>query len=215
LTTIQPPADAYGLGFQVREEDGVTIVGHGGSVAGYNADLRFDPESGLGVAALRTTSYSPPTGELLRRLRAARGTELTEADADAEGRRWLAARRARREIAANLREMEEAARRGDAAAIASFYAADALLISGGTRVEGREAVDAYWADAGEIVDWELEVFDVTGDAAIVHQSGRSHLTGRRDGEERTSVVDFLLVWKRQEDGGYRIAVDSYHAPVRR
>ena len=45
--------------------DGVTIVGHGGSVAGYNAYLAFHPESKLGVAMLRTTSYNPPMVELL------------------------------------------------------------------------------------------------------------------------------------------------------
>jgi len=61
----QPPAEEYGLGFSVREEDGVTIVGHGGSVAGYNASLVFDPESGLGVAMLRTTGYEPPVRDLL------------------------------------------------------------------------------------------------------------------------------------------------------
>lgn len=65
MRTPQPPATGYGLGLQIRETDGVTVVGHGGSVAGYNADLAFDPESGLGVAVLRTTGYSPPARSLL------------------------------------------------------------------------------------------------------------------------------------------------------
>jgi CubicO group peptidase (beta-lactamase class C family) len=69
--TAQAPAESYGLGFFIREQDGVTIVGHGGSVAGYNADLRFDLDSKIGVAVLRTTSYRPPTGDLLGRLIAA------------------------------------------------------------------------------------------------------------------------------------------------
>jgi len=65
MRTPHPPATGYGLGLQIRETDGVTVVGHGGSVAGYNADLAFDPESGLGVAVLRTTGYSPPSRSLL------------------------------------------------------------------------------------------------------------------------------------------------------
>ncbi|MGD2154221.1 MAG: serine hydrolase domain-containing protein [Gemmatimonadales bacterium] len=69
--TPQAPAESYGLGFFIGEQDGATIVGHGGSVAGYNADLRFDLDSKVGVAVLRTTSYRPPTGELLERLIAA------------------------------------------------------------------------------------------------------------------------------------------------
>ena len=68
MMTSQAPAKEYGLGFFIRSVDGVTIVGHGGSVAGYNAYLAFDPESKIGVAMLRTTSYNPPMVELLRAL---------------------------------------------------------------------------------------------------------------------------------------------------
>ena len=44
----QPPADGYGLGFQIRTAENVTIVGHVGAVAGYNAGLWFDRESKTG-----------------------------------------------------------------------------------------------------------------------------------------------------------------------
>lgn len=65
LFTPQGPAEGYGLGFFLRDVEGVRVVGHGGSVAGYNAALHFDPGTGLGVAVLRTTSYAPPSTELL------------------------------------------------------------------------------------------------------------------------------------------------------
>lgn len=65
MLTPQAPAEGYGLGFSIDGEGGVTVVGHGGSVAGYNASLAFDPESGLGVAMLRTTGYDPPVRDLL------------------------------------------------------------------------------------------------------------------------------------------------------
>lgn len=72
MMTRQPPAQGYGLGFSIRtSDDGLTTVGHGGSVAGYNAGLSFDPDSKIGVAMLRTTSYSPPVGRLLATLVAA------------------------------------------------------------------------------------------------------------------------------------------------
>jgi CubicO group peptidase (beta-lactamase class C family) len=71
----QPPAGGYGLGFTVRRRDGAHIVGHGGSVAGYNADLTFDLNSKLGVAALRTTGYNPPSGRLLTALIEAEGSD--------------------------------------------------------------------------------------------------------------------------------------------
>ncbi len=44
----------YGLGFSLRvTEDGLRLVSHGGSVAGYNAHLIFDPETAIGVVLLR------------------------------------------------------------------------------------------------------------------------------------------------------------------
>lgn len=68
LFTPQAPADNYGQGFTVRTVDGTTIVGHGGSVAGYNADLAFDLDSKLGVTMLRTTTYNPRIRQLLQEL---------------------------------------------------------------------------------------------------------------------------------------------------
>ncbi len=68
MITPQAPAKTYGIGLTIRETDGRKIVGHGGSVAGYNADLIFDPDTRIGVAMLRTTTYNPPTGRLLRQL---------------------------------------------------------------------------------------------------------------------------------------------------
>lgn len=44
----------YGLGFSIREtEEGVLIVGHGGSVAGYTANMVFNPETAISVVLLR------------------------------------------------------------------------------------------------------------------------------------------------------------------
>ena len=54
LTRHTPQGGAgYGLGFQLQTVRGVTIAGHGGSVAGYTAHLAFEPESRVGVILLR------------------------------------------------------------------------------------------------------------------------------------------------------------------
>jgi CubicO group peptidase (beta-lactamase class C family) len=69
MRTPQPPAARYGLGLSISDRDGgLRVIGHGGSVAGYNAYLAFDPLSRLGVAMLRTTEYEPPVVELLEEL---------------------------------------------------------------------------------------------------------------------------------------------------
>ena len=63
----QAPATGYGLGLSLSgNAGGPLFVGHGGSVAGYNAFLLFDPQTKLGVSMLRTTSYNPPVATLLR-----------------------------------------------------------------------------------------------------------------------------------------------------
>ena len=79
----QTPGDGagYGLGFSINR---VTLpggseakfVGHGGSVAGYNAYLVFEPESGYGVVMLRNynsgeTNLGRASVELLTDLLAA------------------------------------------------------------------------------------------------------------------------------------------------
>ena len=52
--TPEDPDNGYGLGLMVRTtDDGARLIGHSGSVAGYNAYMLFEPESGLGVVLLR------------------------------------------------------------------------------------------------------------------------------------------------------------------
>ena len=57
LRTIQTPEDperGYGLGFSLRPaSDGTLVMGHGGSVAGYTAQIWSHVPSGLGVVLLR------------------------------------------------------------------------------------------------------------------------------------------------------------------
>ena len=68
---------SYGLGFFLRDSPVGKLVGHGGSVAGYNAQLLFHPGTGLGVVLLRnyddgSTELGDRSRELLRRLVRAR-----------------------------------------------------------------------------------------------------------------------------------------------
>ena len=77
VQTPEDPASGYGLGWTIRTDDnGLKTVGHGGSVAGYNATLVFDPETTLGVVMLRNynrglTNLGRAATDLLRELVAA------------------------------------------------------------------------------------------------------------------------------------------------
>lgn len=76
LTKQTPEAGAsgYGFGLQIAAKDGaVTVIGHGGSVAGYTAHLAFDPQSKIGVILLRNygggrTNLAGVATELVRSL---------------------------------------------------------------------------------------------------------------------------------------------------
>ena len=64
--TPESDTTGYGLGFFIRLfSDGTKIVGHSGSVSGYNAYFGFDPVSKLGIVLLR--NYIPGTTHLRKR----------------------------------------------------------------------------------------------------------------------------------------------------
>jgi CubicO group peptidase (beta-lactamase class C family) len=54
IQTPESPTRGYSLGFSiVIDSAGNRIAGHGGSVAGYNATIQFDPDARIGVVILR------------------------------------------------------------------------------------------------------------------------------------------------------------------
>jgi len=115
------------------------------------------------------------------------------------------------EIEAVNREMEVAFGRKDLLAVAKFYADDARLIGPrGQEVRGRAAIDAYWANIRNPKSWRLEAFDIGGSANEAYQFGRSTLVQENSTGDRTSVTDFVVVWKRGSDGKWKIALDFYH-----
>jgi CubicO group peptidase (beta-lactamase class C family) len=61
------PGAMYGLGLQVQTQDGVTLVGHGGSMPGFLAGVFVDREAGLGGVAL-ANGTAGLDGALLRDL---------------------------------------------------------------------------------------------------------------------------------------------------
>jgi uncharacterized protein (TIGR02246 family) len=117
----------------------------------------------------------------------------------------------RQEIDSLNRAMEQAFAKGDMAAVAKFYADDAKLMGPrGSDVSGRAAIDRYWLGIQGAKSWKLEVLDVGGDRTTAYQVGRSTLVTTRAGADQTTVSRFVVIWKRQPDGRFRIALDFYH-----
>ncbi|MFG0258270.1 MAG: YybH family protein [Phycisphaerales bacterium JB043] len=120
----------------------------------------------------------------------------------------------RQRILAANEALETRFRDGDMLGVASVYAEDAVMHGpGGGRVEGREGVEAYWMGIAEPIDWDLRVDDLRICADRAWQLGRSTLRYvGDDGRERTSVVDFHLIWRKQRDGSWQIGEDTWWSP---
>lgn len=117
----------------------------------------------------------------------------------------------REQIVATNRQMVETFKRGDLRGVARFYADDATIFSyRGQKIQGREALDRYWTGIKGAKDWKLEVIELGGDKETVYQIGKSSLTTDNGGAEKTYVCDFVVIWKRQSDGAYKIHVDIYN-----
>jgi len=127
----------------------------------------------------------------------------------ADGRNAAASLRA--EIEGINRQLEEAFNRGDMMAVASYYTDDARLVGPrGQEIRGRAAIDAYWRNVRNPKSWRLEAFDIGGSRDEAYQFGRSTLVQTGTAGDRTSVADFVVIWKRGSDGRLRMALDFYH-----
>lgn len=117
---------------------------------------------------------------------------------------------ARAEIEAANQRLVELFNRGDYRAVAAMYADDAVLLGPrGYRIDGREAIDIYWDRPRQDASWSLEVLDITGTGEMPVQHGRSVLRQQRDGKPLVADAQFVVIWRRQPDGSYRIVVDAY------
>src|SRR5215470_16576488 len=100
--------------------------------------------------------------------------------------------------------------RGDLTAVARFYADDARILGPrGDVTRGRKDIDAYWTQIREPRSWKLEVLEIGGSVDQPWQLGRSTLVTGTAGKESTSIVSFIVLWRRQPDGKLKIYVDMY------
>jgi uncharacterized protein (TIGR02246 family) len=120
-----------------------------------------------------------------------------------------------REIEAQNRALELAFRTGNLLGVADLYADDAVLIDArGERTTGRAEIDAYWSAIEHPLDWRLEIEDIHGSDTVAYEAGVSHLTTLHEGARHTSVVRFLVLWRRDASGAWKIELDAYWPEVR-
>lgn len=136
-----------------------------------------------------------------------------------------------------LREMEDFVRSQNMQGVADIYLDNAYLIQPfGAPVTGREAINKYWLNIPDPVNWKLTTFVSSANVAdiykhpryqalknkppgweqynlaldgVMYQLGESSLSYQWQGQAVTSVVDYILVWQKQSNGQWKILVDTY------
>jgi ketosteroid isomerase-like protein len=106
------------------------------------------------------------------------------------------------------KKMEKVFNDNDMAATAAFYSDDAEIVSSNYVVKGRKNLDNYWLnlkDKGK--GWKLKVIEIGGTGDYIYQLGNSDLSYLVNGKETKSVTNFILIWKKQPDGSYKIFRD--------
>ena len=104
-------------------------------------------------------------------------------------------------------------RSGDAEAVAALYEDDAVYLAPGDEIErgdvGRHFgfLSSFEPGAGPIIEFEVVDRDVSG--GLAYDIG--YFTFRQDGAPAESAGrgKFIVIWKRGEDGVWRIHADGY------
>ena len=99
----------------------------------------------------------------------------------------------------------------DAEAFASFLDDEAIFASAGV-LRGREAIVQAWsvffAEDGPELTWEPAVVEVRSDGLGLSRGPYTLTAAAPDGTETTSSGQFVSIWRRQADGGWKILFDS-------
>ena len=112
-------------------------------------------------------------------------------------------------VAKANREFEVAVTKGDTAAIAAPYAADAAFVSpDGTATKGRAAIEQLYRDrfakSGSWLESKIESEELMLGDDLAYEWGRGSAMRLEKGERVTSWARFLTIWQRQADGDWKI-----------
>lgn len=121
---------------------------------------------------------------------------------------------ARQEIEATNARSIEAWGRGDAASVAALYTEDATVLPPNSQiVRGRKEVERFWKQMMQrgVRVVELRTLDVTQSGDFAYEVGAYALQIRpKRGRATTDKGKYVVVWKRQHDGSWQLAVDIWN-----
>jgi uncharacterized protein (TIGR02246 family) len=107
--------------------------------------------------------------------------------------------------------------RGDAASVAALYTDDATLMPPNSEmVQGKQGVQDFWSGAIQMgtKDVALTTVEVGGSGDTAYEIGKYTLKIQPAGQEATTGSGkYLVVWKRQADGTWKLHVDIWNMPM--
>lgn len=119
----------------------------------------------------------------------------------------------RQAIEANNARFDSAAIKGDSAALTSFYADDAILmLSNSPAARGHDAIAKTFGgmvSSAKVSTFKLTTQDVivAGDYAIETGALEMGMQPPKGGKAMSTMNKYLVVWKKQADGSYKILRD--------
>ena len=120
----------------------------------------------------------------------------------------------RDEIEAALVTFVQAFNRGDGAAVATHYAEDAAVFPpDAPRVDGRANIQGFWQGAikAGLRDLTLKAVEVHGTGDMAYEVGEvSYSAPDSSGQRKTATGKYIVVWKKQQDGTWRLYRDIWN-----
>jgi uncharacterized protein (TIGR02246 family) len=124
-------------------------------------------------------------------------------------------REARAAIEAANSKFSEAFARGDAKTLAAMYTPEAIAFPPDSEmIRGNEAIGNFWKttrDSG-VQSATLTTVDVGRSGDVAYEVGTISLTIQPVGKEpETASAKFVVVWKRQSDGSWKLHRDIWNS----
>ena len=120
----------------------------------------------------------------------------------------------KQEVEQFSRDFESLFYAGDAAAMASFYANDAKLMAEDTDpILGRSAIEQFWKIVCEQAKQakarrKIYLEEVTASGKLGYALGTVVVrVPQNGGQEREITFKYATIWRREDDGQWRVVVD--------
>ena len=121
----------------------------------------------------------------------------------------------RTDIESANREIGKAFSSGDISALAAFYTEDAVVLPPNSQmIRGRKAIEEFWKGAVGmgVRSIQLNTIDVQSSGDLAYEIGNATMQIQpQGGSASRETVKYVVVWKRQPDNSWKLAVDIWNS----